>query len=258
MGNTKDSIKKIAIHLGLVFLTITLLSFIFLKIYLPSYTNHGQTVTVPNLEGFEVGELEKFLSDRDLTYEVNIDSGYSVEAKPFSVLKQNPNPDSKVKRGRKIYVTLNARNAPLIKMPNLVNSLLKNAQEILGNIGLVRGEIIYVPDIGINVVLEQKYRGRNIQEGFEIPKGSQIDLVVGDGLGNQILEVPSLTGLDEIDAEFLIIGSGLRMGNINYVETDSVASGIIIRQMPPAGVSVKTGEPIDIWISEGKKGTNNF
>ena len=88
MGNTKDSIKKIAIHLGLVFLTITLLSFIFLKIYLPSYTNHGQTVTVPNLEGFEVGELEKFLSDRDLTYEVNIDSGYSVEAKPFSVLNK--------------------------------------------------------------------------------------------------------------------------------------------------------------------------
>ena len=143
-------------------------------------------------------------------------------------------------------------------MPNLVNSLLKNAQEILGNVGLVRGEIIYVPDIGINVVLEQKYRGRNIPEGFEIPKGSQVDLVVGDGLGNQILEVPALTGLDEIDAEFLIIGSGLRMGNINYVETDSVTSGIIIKQMPPSGASVKTGEPIDIWISEGKKGANNF
>lgn len=258
MGNTKDSIKKIAIHIGLVFLTITLLSFIFLKVYLPSYTNHGQTVTVPNLEGYEVSELDKFLSDRDLTYEVNIDSGFNVEAKPFSVLKQNPNPESKVKRGRKIYVTLNARNAPLIKMPNLVNSQLKNAQEILGNIGLVRGEIIYIPDIGINVVLEQKYRGRNIPEGFEIPKGSQVDLVVGDGLGNQILEVPPLIGLDEIDAEFLIIGSGLRMGNIDYAITDTVASGIIIKQMPPAGAKVKTGEPINIWISESKKSSTDF
>jgi eukaryotic-like serine/threonine-protein kinase len=258
MTNTKDLIKKIAIHLGLVFLTITLLSFIFLKVYLPSYTNHGQTVTVPNLEGFEVSELENYLSERDLTYEVNIDSGFNAEAKPFSVLKQNPSPDSKVKRGRKIYVTLNARNAPLIKMPNLVNSLLKNAQEILGNIGLVRGEIIYVPDIGINVVLEQKYRGRNIPEGFEIPKGAQIDLVVGDGLGNQVLEVPALTGLDEIDADFLIIGSGLRMGNIEYVTTDSVGSGIIIKQMPPAGASVKTGELIHIWISEGKNRPNDF
>jgi beta-lactam-binding protein with PASTA domain len=143
-------------------------------------------------------------------------------------------------------------------MPNLVNSLLKNAQEILGNIGLVRGEIIYVPDIGINVVLEQKYRGRNIPEGFEIPKGAQVDLVVGDGLGNQVLDVPALTGLDEIDAEFLIIGSGLRMGNINYVTTDSVTAGTIIRQMPPAGVSVKTGEQVHLWISEGKKGATDF
>ncbi|MCL6261290.1 PASTA domain-containing protein [Aquiflexum sp. TKW24L] len=258
MGNTRDLIKKIAIHIGLVLLTITLLSFIFLKVYLPSYTNHGQTVTVPNLEGYEVRELDKFLSDRDLTYEVNIDSGFNAEAKPFSVLKQTPNPDSKVKRGRKIYVTLNARNAPLLKMPNLVNSPLKNAQEILGNIGLLRGEIIYVPDIGTNVVLEQKYRGRNVPEGFEIPKGAQIDLVVGDGFGNQVLEVPSLTGMDEIDVEFLIIGSGLRMGNINYVLTDSVASGIIIRQMPPAGAPVKTGEQIHIWISEGKKSANDF
>lgn len=258
MGNTKESIKKIAIHLGLVFLSVTVLSFIFLKIYLPSYTNHGQTVTVPNLEGYGVEELEEFLSERDLSYEVNIDSGFNAEAKPFAVLKQNPKPDSKVKRGRKIYVTLNARTAPLIKMPNLVNSPLKNAQEILGNIGLVRGEIIYVPDIGTNVVLEQKYRGRNISEGFEIPKGSQVDLVVGDGLGNQSLDVPSLTGLDEVDAEFLIIGSGLRMGNINYIETDSVAAGVIIKQMPPAGATVKTGEQIHIWISENKKSANNF
>lgn len=258
MWNNKELIKKIATHLGLVFLTVTILSFIFLKVYLPFYTNHGQTVTVPNIEGYSIDELEDFLSERDLTFEVNIDSGFNAEAKPFAVLKQNPNPDSKVKGGRKIYVTLNARNAPLIKMPNLVNSPLKNAQEILGNIGLVRGEIIYIPDIGMNVVLEQKYRGRNIQEGFEIPKGSQVDLVVGDGYGNQTLEVPSLLGSDEIDAEFLIIGSGLIMGNINYVETDSVAAGIIIRQLPQAGTPAKTGDQISIWISENKKSSNNF
>jgi beta-lactam-binding protein with PASTA domain len=173
-------------------------------------------------------------------------------------MKQIPKPESKVKKGRKIYVTLNAQNAPLIKMPNLVNSPLKNAQEILSNIGLMRGEIIYIPDIGTNVVLEQKYRGRSIAEGFEVPKGSQIDLVVGDGLGNQDLEVPSFVGMDEVDAEFLLIGSGLRMGNINYVETDSVPKGIIIRQFPPAGVSVKTGEAIELWISESKNKSNGF
>lgn len=252
MSDFKYSAKKIGLHVVLVLATILVLSFLFLKVFLPSYTNHGQTVTVPDLEGYDFEQLDSYLSSRDLQFEVTLDSGYNAELKPFSVLKQNPKAGEKVKQGRKIYVTLNSKNAPLVKMPNLVNSLLKNAQEVLSNNGLVRGEIIYVPDIGINVVLEQKYRGRNIPEGFELPKGSQIDLVVGDGLGNQILDVPNLVGMDEIDAEFLIIGSGLRMGRINYVQTDSVPQGIIIRQMPPAGAEVKTGEPIDVWISELK------
>jgi eukaryotic-like serine/threonine-protein kinase len=252
MSDYKSSAKKIGIHLILVIASILLLSFLFLKVFLPSYTNHGQTVTVPDLEGYEYHQLESYLSARDLQFEVTLDSGYNAELRPFTVLKQNPRAGNKVKQGRKIYVTLNAKNAPLIKMPNLVNSPLKNAQEILGNIGLVRGEIIYVPDIGINVVLEQKYRGRNIPEGFEIPKGSQVDLVVGDGLGNQILDVPNLIGMDEVDAEFLIIGSGLRMGRINYVPTDTIPQGIIVRQLPPPGAEVKTGEPIDLWISDLK------
>lgn len=256
MSNLKESLKKIGIQIGIMFGIVVVLSFIFLKIFLPSYTNHGETVTVPDLEGYNFAELEDFLDQRNLKFEVTLDSGFNAELPSLSVLKQNPKAGSKVKKGRKIYITLNAKNAPLVRMPNLVNSPLKNAQEILANLGLVRGEIIYVPDIGGNVVLEQKFRGRNVTEGFEIPKGSQIDLVVGDGMGNQTLEVPNLLGMDEVDAEFLIIGSGLRMGRLTYVPTDSVPSGIIIRQMPPIGAEVKTGEPIDLWISDSKRERN--
>jgi beta-lactam-binding protein with PASTA domain len=250
MSDFRSSFQKILLHTSIIVGVFLIVTIIFLKIFLPSYTKHGQTVSVPNLEGFEYHQLEAYLSERDLKYEVTLDSGYNAELNPLSVLKQNPRAGSKVKQGRKIYVTLNSKNAPIVRMPNLVNTLLKNAQEVLSNVGLVRGEIIYVPDIGINVVLEQKYRGRNIPEGFEIPKGSQIDLVVGDGLGNQILDVPNLIGLDELDAEFLILGSDLRLGRINYVKTDTVPAGIIVRQIPPVGAEVKTGEPIDVWISE--------
>jgi eukaryotic-like serine/threonine-protein kinase len=256
MNVKKASLKKIGIHLALIFGSVVLLTFIFLKLFLPAYTNHGQTVSVPDLEGYDYHDLEAYLSARDLKYEISLDSGFNAELRPLSVMKQNPKAGSKVKQGRKIYITLNAKNAPLIKMPNLVNSMLKNAQEVLSNMGLIRGEIIYVPDIGINVVLEQKYRGRSIPEGFEIPKGSQIDLVVGDGLGNQVLDVPNLVGMDEVDAEFLIIGYGFRMGRINYVLTDTVPQGTIVQQMPPVGAQVKTGEPIDVWISDLKRDSN--
>jgi eukaryotic-like serine/threonine-protein kinase len=246
----KKGLKRVGIHLLIVVGILLGIFFIFFKIYLPNYTNHGQTVTVPDLEGYHYSELEGYLNARDLKLEITPDSGFVAEEKPLHVLKQNPRPGTKVKQNRKIYITLNAQNAPLIKMPNLVNTPLKNAQEILSNHGLIRGEIVYVPDIGMNVVLEQKYRGREISEGFEIAKGSQIDLVVGDGLGNQILDMPNLIGMDENEAEFLILGSGLRLGNISYVETDTVPKGTIVRQLPPASMDAKTGERVDLWVSE--------
>lgn len=252
MSKIKDSFKKILIHLSIILGVIMVLSVVFLKIFLPSYTNHGETVSVPDVTGFHYDEIKDLINAKDLKYEVDIDSGFNADLNPLIILKQSPKAGNKVKSGRKIYLTLNSRNAPLLKMPNLVNSQLKNVQEILANAGLVSGDIEYVPDIGRNVVLEQKYRGRNIQEGFEIPKGSQIDLVVGDGLGNQSLNVPRLIGMDEVDAEFLIIGSGLKMGRINYIPNDSIPKGTIIKHLPPAGVEVKTGESIDLWISEIK------
>jgi len=250
MNEVKQGFKKIGVHVLMIVGILFVLLFVFFKVYLPNYTNHGETVTVPDLGGFHHQELEKYLNERDLVLKVTPDSGFQADIPPLQVLKQNPKPGAKVKQNRKIYVTLNAANPPLVIMPNLVNTPLKNAQEILANYGLVRGEIIYVPDIGRNVVLEQKYRGRDIKEGMEIAKGSQIDFVVGDGLGNQTLDIPNLLGMDEGEAEFLVVGSGLRMGNVTYVPTDTVPKGIIVQQLPPPGVSAKTGEVIDLWISE--------
>lgn len=250
MSEIKSGLKRIGLNLLVMLGIVLVLLFVFFNVYLPSYTNHGESVTVPDLEGYHFSELESFLKSRELRYEITADSGFVAEQGSLTVLKQNPKPGAKVKQNRKIYVTLNAENPPLIKMPGLVNTPLKNAQEILANYGLVRGEIVYVPDIGINVVLEQKYRGRDIKEGFEIPKGSQIDLVVGDGYGNQSLVMPNLMGLDDAEAEFLILGSGLRMGNVNYVKTDTVPKGTVVRQLPPEGIDAKTGERVDIWVSE--------
>lgn len=241
--------KKIFIHLLLIISASILLGFLFLKIYLPTHTNHGETVSVPDLSGYTFDEAVNILEKSGLNYEVSQDSGYSVDAPALAVLKQIPPAEDQVKDGRKIYLTLNAQNAPMIKLPNLVNLQLKNVQEILANLGLERGELIYVPDIAINVVLELQYKGQPIAEDFEIPKGEKIDLVVGDGLGNQILEVPTLTGMDEIDAEFLILGSGLRVGEKVYYQNDTVPPGYVFRQAPPAQTQVKTGETIDLWIS---------
>lgn len=250
MNSFSSPLKKVLVNLLIIIGLASLLGFLFLKLYLPFYTHHGETVSVPDLSGYEYYEASELLENTGLQYEVSIDSGFSTDYPALAVLKQMPEASAQVKTGRKVYLTLNARNAPLIKMPNLVNLQLKNVQEILSNIGLVRGDIIYVPDIGINVVLEQRYRGVSVKEGFEIPKGATIDLVVGDGMGNQLLLVPDLVGMEEEDAEFLILGSGLRVGDKNYSSTDSAALGKVFLQSPPPGMEVRTGELINIWIAK--------
>lgn len=249
MSGFSYSLKKVIINIIVILALSFLLGFLFLQLYLPMYTNHGETVSVPDLSGYTFDESVDILDNAGLKYEVSLDSGFSTDEKALAVLKQIPAAEEQVKNGRKIYLTLNARNAPLLKMPNLINMPLKNVQEILANIGLERGEIIYVPDIGINVVLEQRYRGVSINEGFEVPKGAKIDLVVGDGLGNQILSVPNFVGMDETDAEFLILGSGLRVGQKNYSKNDTIPAGHVFKQTPEAEMQVKTGEIIDLWIS---------
>ncbi len=250
MNSLSHSLKKILINLLIISALAILFGFLFLKVYLPLYTNHGETVSVPDLSGYEYTEASRLLDNSGLQYEVSLDSGFSTELPALAVLKQLPAANAQVKNGRKVYLTLNARNAPMIKMPNLVNMQLKNVQETLANMGLERGDIVYVPDIGINVVLEQRYRGVTVREGFEIPKGARIDLVVGDGNGNQLLLAPDLIGMEEEEAEFLILGSGLRVGTKNHSSSDSVAAGRVFLQTPPAGTEVRTGDMIDFWVSK--------
>lgn len=238
----------------------------FFYIYLPATTNHGETITVPNLEGIPLEELDEFLTKRSLRYEVNSDSGFSSQYPPLAVLKQFPMPHSKVKENRKIYISLNAKEPPKVRMPQLVDGSVKNAYVVLKSYDLLVGDIRYESDLALNAVLRQLYNGKIIKEGEYVPKGAKIDLVAGDGLGNQVFNVPDLIGLTYEDAEFSIIGSGLKVGDI-YYEPEGIAQikvegadgtvtyeekvmplGTIFKQSPSSERRIKIGQYIDLWM----------
>jgi len=258
-----SSIKDVLIHLAIVLaLGITILV-VFFYVYLPNTTNHGETVTVPDLEGIHLDDIDEFLTKRNLRFEVLSDSGFTAEYEPFTILNQYPLPGSKVKENRKIFLTLNAVNPPKVKMPDLVDGSVKNAQLVLQSYGLERGNIKYVPDLAQNAVLEQKFEGKDIEAGTFIPKGSKIDLVVGDGLGNTVLEVPDVNGMDLEEAEFIIVGSGLKVGSVLLQEADPEGRNareivenatpderyVVVRQNPGSERKVRIGEEIDIWLN---------
>lgn len=241
--------KKIGIHLGIMLVAGLVILLIFFYYFLPSYTNHGETITVPDLGGLAYEELDNYLTQRELRFEVEEDSGYSSELPPLTVLKQYPVAGSKVKANRKLFINLNKTTPRKVIMPNLIDGSVKSAQMVLESYGLELGNIEYQPDLAQNAVLEQKLKGKVIEPGDSIFQGSQVDLIVGDGLGNQMLEVPALFGMDFEDAEFTVIGSGLRLGSVLTAEpVDTLPMGAVIRQIPEAGLSIRIGEDIDLWV----------
>ena len=109
----------------------------------------------------------------------NSESVFDKTSKPGTVLKQNPNPKEKVKRGRKVYVTVASDQPPIVKMPQLQDVSLRQAEIMLKAKGLILGTVIYKPSPYENAVLEQLYRGRPIASGKDINMGEIITLVVG-------------------------------------------------------------------------------
>lgn len=260
-----NSWKDILIHLAIIIAVGIVLVLIFFFQYLPSTTNHGETITVPDVRGVVLSNLDDFLNARSLRYEVTTDSGFSASLPPLSVLKQFPQPDSKVKENRKIYVTLNAEHAPLVRMPKLVGGSVKNAQLVLKTYDLTLGKIEYTPDLALNYILEQRINGRQLLEGEKIPKGSIVDLVVGDGLGSQILKSPNLIGLDAESAQIAIVGSGLKVGRVQYDEQGTirvkdengettqpdrkkVSPGAVFQQRPEPGETMALEQTVDLWV----------
>ena len=209
----EKSWKALLVHIGIMLSIVIALIILFFFVYLPSSTKHGETITVPNLEGMSLTEMDEFLRKRNLNYEVS-DSNYTSSYPPLAILKHYPQAGSYVKENRKIYLTVNSYQPKSVNMPNLIDGSLKNAELVLESYGLKRGKITYKPDLAPNAVLEQMFEGKSIAPTTPVLRGSKIDLIVGDGLGQRTFSVPRFIGLPIDEADFSIKGSGLNTGSV--------------------------------------------
>ncbi|RZK48480.1 MAG: PASTA domain-containing protein [Pedobacter sp.] len=215
------------------------------------YTKHGEGLNVPQVKGQSIIQAINQLEEMGLRYE--IDSVYIMDKPPGIVTDQEPSAGTFVKENRTIYLTINATQAPSIKFPDIEFKTLREARAILESYRLKVGDTTYKPDVSRDVVLETMFGGQKIMRGESLPSGSRIDLILGDGRGNEDIELPNLIGLTIDEAKFALKGSMLMMGTINSdgLITDS-ANAVIVSQFPlPADsvIKVKIGSQIQVTIS---------
>lgn len=253
----KNTLGALLANVGLALGIVLVVAILFFYVYLPASTNHGNEVQVPDLTGKNIFETDKALTPLQLRYEVS-DSSYSADLPPLTVLAQVPKAGHMVKENRKIYVTVNRKSPPTLPLPNLFGDggagSLENAEAVLKSAELIRGRVIYRRSPNYHLVMELRYNGRVILPGTRVPKGSTIDLVVGDGAGPRDFVLNNFIGMTYENVLLRLGNLSLHLGDVQ-IPADVDTTGIdifVIKQLPEPGDSVSIGDPVNLWI--GPKG----
>jgi beta-lactam-binding protein with PASTA domain len=216
-------------------------------------TGNGETEKVPAVIGLDVAAAEKNLIALGFDVELQ-DSIYVDTLARNAVLRQTPEADEVVKKGRTVYLTVNRVIAPQVDMPNLVGFSIKSAETYLKVLGLRLGSIQMVPDQNKNVVIDQLVNGQPIAPGSKIPSGTLIYFLVGDGGASGGMFMPDLVGLTYEQAKAQLISLGLNLGvvTVNGSIVDS-ASAFVFDQNPSAyGSQIDSlGMPIQNSVTKG-------
>ncbi len=218
------------------------------------YTRHGEGIPVPQLKGMQVEKAMSLLKEQGFEYK--IDSVYVFDKAPGAVVEQDPDAGTNVKENRTIYLTVVTRLAPPVALPDLEQYTYREAAATLANFGLKIGDTSSRPDIA-NHVLEVRFGGQVIKPGTKLPKGSKIDLVLGNGIGANEVDLPDFTNQDLDGVKFTIKQSNLTLGTITYqgMITDST-NVVVISQSPmktDSTTKVSIGTRINLTVGQGNK-----
>lgn len=148
--------------------------------YLQIYTKHGESINVPSVRGLQIEEAGDILKKSDLKYEI-IDSLFLTTGVPGSVVEQTPEENSKVKKGRTIYITIQAKGAQMIAIPNLRDRSQRQAISTLRSLGFSNIIINEIPSAYKGLVIDVIYKNQSLEADTKIPKGDPITLTVGAG-----------------------------------------------------------------------------
>jgi beta-lactam-binding protein with PASTA domain len=218
-----NALAIIGLCIVLYFLFFAMLGFI---------TGHGAQLKVPNIVGKTLKAGESQL--KTIGFDIQIDSAYDPSKKALTILGQEPEVGEIVKPGRTIFLTVNKAEPPKTPMPNLNGLSLRSAIMILNSSKLELGDTTYRPDIAQGAVLDQLFNGSIIRPGQMIPQGSKISLVLGDGLGNTVFDVPDIVGLSYAEAVAMLSANNLLFTAVASDEITDTASAIVYMQVPSA------------------------
>jgi eukaryotic-like serine/threonine-protein kinase len=215
-------------------------------------TKWGKSSVIPKVVNLSLENAIKKIEDAGLDYEVK-DTVFRLDLKDGTVLEIQPPAGLEIKTGRSVYLVISSKKPPMVEMPNLVGrSSLRFATIELESRGLKVGSLSYIPSSEKDAVLHQKIGNTEIKPGTIIPKGTSINLTLGDGLTGIAISPPFLIGKKMAEVQSILAAMGLT-GNFYFDKNlEDSSAGIVYNQYPSAVLDEKInlGEPIDIFFGK--------
>ena len=195
---------------GLVVIVVGLY-FLFNAIIMPSYTRHDESLSVPNVLDRSYEDAREVLEARELAVERQV-GRYNPRVPQNQVVDQNPPPNAPVKPGRRVYLTVNSGTAPVVSVPDLSGTSLREARNRLTSLGLEVGRerVDSIPSPYARTVTRQRPAA-----GDSLKKGATVDIWYSRGLGEERVAVPDVRGVRVSVAEDLLLRRKLRSVVIN-------------------------------------------
>jgi len=245
---TKRFLKHLAYSI-LIFIAIAWLTLMALKLY----TRHDEIAVTPNFVGLTMDQVNGLETSKDFELIV-VDSIYDYTKKPGSVISQDPLPDTKVKPGRSVYLSLVSFVPEQVSMPALTDLSLRRAKALLQTYGLKLGSVRTVPDMAQNAVLKVTVNARTINPGTPIRKGSVVDLVIGSGTGAGPIAIPFLIGKSRDEVRSTITRLGFTIADEFYSNGCDSTNAQVYEQTPVYvyGKRVDAGTAFSLTYKSGE------
>lgn len=190
---------------GLLVLCATMY-FLVDAVIMPSYTRHGVAVRVPDVKNRSFEEAQRLVQNRSLKAKRQV-GHYNPNIERETVLDQNPPPNSDVKPGRRVYLTVNAGEVSMVNVPDLNGLSIREAKNRVASFGLNVGST--KPD-SIPSPYPNTVTGQHPEPGDSLKRGGTVDLWYSTGLGTDSVEVPNVVGQTAKQAQSFLIRQKLR------------------------------------------------
>ena len=238
-----------ALHL-LLMLGVSLVLLMVVFFFIRLYARQGEEFELPDVVGRNIAELE---ADNPIGLDVVVmDSLFRPGEAGGTILTQDPKAGTKVKKGRKLYITMTAFTPEDAVLPELAGLTVRQAVSELQASGLEVGTLKFVEDPYKNTVIDQTCKGKTIYAGQQIERGSVVDLVVGlgDGLGSSV--VPFTIGKTPSRARRDILSASLNVGKEHFGGVKDRNTAVVYRQEPDyTGVTkYPYGTKVDLWYAD--------